>query len=115
MALTQSRIMSVPQATPDVRTSEAEPALDDLVASVLEVPRQRVNAGTSFIEDLGADSLDVLALVLALEEQFEVTISDNAAAQMKTVRDAMRCVQSRRDQPLGDGLESRRPVARRPR
>jgi acyl carrier protein len=49
--------------------------------------------GTSFAEDLGADSLDLVELVLELEEEFDVTIPDVEAEQIKTVEDARRCIE----------------------
>jgi acyl carrier protein len=48
-----------------------------------------VNSETSFVNDLGADSLDVVELVMALEEEFNIEISDEDAEKIKTVEDAV--------------------------
>ncbi|HUS39695.1 MAG TPA: acyl carrier protein [Pirellulales bacterium] len=86
----QEQEMSVRQLKPGVPTTESEPDLSDLysvVSSVFEVPRERLNPETSFTEDLGADSLDIVELAMALEERFEISVPDDAASRMKTVRD----------------------------
>ena len=58
---------------------------------------QQITLSTSFIKDIGADSLDLVELVMKLEEEFEVTIPDDAAERIQTVADAIRyIVQHRR-------------------
>ena len=50
---------------------------------------EEIKATSSFIEDLGADSLDIVELVMAMEEEFEVEIPDEEAENIKTVQDAV--------------------------
>jgi acyl carrier protein len=68
----------------------------------LEVADDRVTLDASFMNDLGADSLALMDLALAVEEEFEIDISDEAAAKIRTVREAVefieRHVQARRSE-----------------
>ena len=59
------------------------------VVERLEVDAEKVNEKASFIDDLGADSLDLVELVMAFEEEFEVEIPDDAAEKITTVKDAI--------------------------
>lgn len=61
----------------------------DIVAEELAVDTDEVNESSSFIEDLGADSLDVVELVMAFEEEFDVEIPDEDAEDIRTVEDAV--------------------------
>ena len=61
------------------------------------VPADQVTPDTSFIEDLSADSIDVVELILAAEEEFQVSIPDEDAATMRTVGDVIRYIGERRD------------------
>jgi len=61
----------------------------DIVAEELAVDRDEITENSSFIEDLGADSLDVVELVMAFEEEFDVEIPDEDAEDIKTVEDAV--------------------------
>ena len=60
-----------------------------IVAEHLGVEESKVTENASFIDDLGADSLDTVELVMAFEEEFEIEIPDDAAEKIKTVRDAV--------------------------
>ena len=60
-----------------------------IVVEQLGISYGDVTPDASFIEDLGADSLDVVELVMALEEEFDLKISDEEAAKIATVRDAV--------------------------
>jgi len=60
-----------------------------VVAENLNVSEQEVTPQASFVEDLGADSLDVVELVMAFEEEFQVEIPDEDAENIKTVQDAV--------------------------
>ena len=60
-----------------------------LVAEQLGVDNEKITPESSFIEDLGADSLDLVELIMALEEEFDIEIPDEIAANLKTVQDAM--------------------------
>ncbi len=61
----------------------------DIVAEELAVDSDEITENSSFIEDLGADSLDVVELVMAFEEEFDVEIPDEDAENIKTVEDAV--------------------------
>ncbi len=60
-----------------------------VVVDQLEVSEEEVTANASFVDDLGADSLDVVELVMALEEEFDVEIPDEDAEKIASVGDAV--------------------------
>ncbi len=71
---------------------EREEILDkvkDVIVEQLNVEEDDVTEDASFIDDLGADSLDIVELVMALEEQFSISIPDEEAENIKTVGDAV--------------------------
>ncbi|NBO93529.1 MAG: acyl carrier protein [Planctomycetia bacterium] len=61
----------------------------DIVCENLGVNKEQVERKTSFVEDMGADSLDVVELVMELEEEFEIQIPDDQAEKIKTVGEAI--------------------------
>ena len=61
----------------------------ELVSENLGVNKEQVTRQTSFQEDMGADSLDIVELVMELEEEFEITIPDDQAEKIKTVGEAI--------------------------
>jgi acyl carrier protein len=61
----------------------------EIIIEQLDVEADQVTENASFIEDLGADSLDTVELVMALEENFDIEIPDEDAEKIKTVRDAV--------------------------
>ncbi len=63
--------------------------MKDIIVEQLDVQVDQVTEEASFIEDLGADSLDTVELVMALEENFDIEIPDEDAEKIKTVRDAV--------------------------
>jgi acyl carrier protein len=65
-----------------------------IVVEHLGVEDSKVIDGASFIDDLGADSLDTVELVMAFEEEFEVEIPDDAAEKIQTVKDAIDFLES---------------------
>jgi len=65
----------------------------DIVASQLGVSKEQITAETSFINDLGADSLDTVELVMELEEEFEMNIPDDAAEKIQTVGQAVEFIE----------------------
>ncbi|MBI4494277.1 MAG: acyl carrier protein [Chloroflexi bacterium] len=67
----------------------AEERLRKIIAEQLSVSEEEVTADASFIEDLNADSLDLVELIMSLEEEFDVKISDEDAERMRTVQDAL--------------------------
>jgi acyl carrier protein len=66
-----------------------EQKVKSIIADQLGVGEDEIKPGSSFIEDLGADSLDIVELVMAMEEEFEVEIPDEEAENIKTVQDAV--------------------------
>ena len=71
----------------------AEDRLKKIIADQLSVNEDDVVPEASFIDDLNADSLDLVELIMSLEEEFGVKISDEDAAKIQTVQDAMDYVQ----------------------
>ena len=67
----------------------SEDRVKEIIAKELEVEPKDLTAEKKFIEDLGADSLDIVELVMALEEEFGIDIPDEDADKLKTVGDAM--------------------------
>ncbi len=61
----------------------------DIIEKELGVEREKLTDEASFIDDLGADSLDIVELVMELEEEFEITIPDEQAEKIKTVGEAI--------------------------
>ena len=61
----------------------------DIVADNLGVDREKITPETSFVNDLGADSLDVVELVMRFEEEFEIEIPDEDAEKITTVGEAV--------------------------
>ena len=66
-----------------------EARVNEIIAQQLEVSPEQVQGTASFTEDLKADSLAVVELVLALEEAFKIEIPDEDTEQIKTVQDAI--------------------------
>ena len=64
-----------------------------IIVEQLNVPAEDVVPEASFIDDLGADSLDIVELVMALEEEYDIEISDEAAEKIQTVGDAIGYIQ----------------------
>ena len=66
----------------------------DIVAEQLGVDKEKVSPDTSFVNDLGADSLDTVELVMELEEEFNINIPDDAAEKIETVGQAIEFIES---------------------
>ncbi len=64
----------------------------EIVSQQLDVDKANVSEGSSFIDDLGADSLAIVELVLAFEEQFEIDIPDEDTEKIRTVGDAVKYI-----------------------
>jgi acyl carrier protein len=69
--------------------STAEERVKKLICEQLGVKEEEVKDDASFVDDLGADSLDTVELVMALEEEFETEISDEDAENITTVKEAV--------------------------
>ncbi len=67
----------------------------DIIVEKLNVPREKVKPEASFIDDLGADSLDLVELVMAMEEAFDMEVSDEEAEKLRTVKDVIDYVKAR--------------------
>jgi acyl carrier protein len=70
-------------------SANIEQKVKNIIAEQLGVGEGEIKPTSSFIEDLGADSLDIVELVMAMEEEFEVEIPDEEAENIKTVQDAV--------------------------
>jgi acyl carrier protein len=68
----------------------------EIVSDKLDVDGDDIEEGQDFIEDLKADSLAVVEVVLALEEQFEIEIPDEDTEKIKTVRDAIEYIKAQK-------------------
>lgn len=73
--------------------ASVEERVIEIVCENLAVSKDQVNRNTSFIEDIGADSLDIVELIMELEEEFEITIPDDQAEKIKTVGEAIDYIQ----------------------
>ena len=70
-------------------TSSTEEKVRSIIVEQLGVSESEVTSGASFVDDLGADSLDTIELVMAFEEAFGIEIPDESAEKIKTVQDAV--------------------------
>jgi acyl carrier protein len=85
----QERVAAI-DAAPEVEEKmEVENKVREIVCQQLDVDPEQVKKETSFVEDLGADSLAVVELVLALEEAFEIDIPDEDTEKLRTFKDAV--------------------------
>ena len=66
--------------------------IKEVVADKLDADPKDVNESASFVDDLGADSLDVVELIMGLEDEFDIEISDEEAEGIRTVGDAIRFI-----------------------
>ena len=72
-----------------------KPKIKDIIVDQLGVEATKVTAEASFIDDLGADSLDIVELIMAMEEEFDLEIPDEAAEKLRTVGDVTKYLQSK--------------------
>lgn len=66
----------------------------EVIVDQLGVEDEAINTETSFIDDLGADSLDIVELIMALEEEFDLQIPDSEAEKIATVGDVIEYIKS---------------------
>ena len=71
---------------------EVEAKIKEIIVEQLNVDESEVTPDASFIDDLGADSLDIVELVMAIEEAFDIEIPDEDAEKIRTVKDAIEYV-----------------------
>lgn len=69
----------------------------EIIVEELGVEAEKVSSNASFVDDLGADSLDTVELVMAFEEEFGIDIPDEDAEQMRTVGDAISYIEKNAD------------------
>jgi acyl carrier protein len=69
--------------------SEKETKIKQIIAEKLGVSEDKVTPNASFIDDLGADSLDQVELIMAFEDAFDIEIPDEDAEKLRTVKDAV--------------------------
>ena len=72
--------------------ADIESRVKDIIINELGVEAEKVTSEASFVEDLGADSLDTVELVMAFEEEFGIEIPDEDAEKMQTVGDAIQYI-----------------------
>ena len=75
--------------------SATEEKVKDIIVEELGVEREKLVDTASFMEDLGADSLDTVELVMAFEKEFDIDIPDEEAEKLRTVGDAMKYLQEK--------------------
>jgi acyl carrier protein len=77
--------------------SSTEEKVKSIIVEQVGVNESEVTGGASFVDDLGADSLDIIELVMAFEEAFGIEIPDEAAEKIKTVQDAVNYIDSHKN------------------
>lgn len=76
---------------------EIEEKVIQIVSEQLSVDKGEINRNTSFVNDLNADSLDTVELVMELEDEFDLTIPDDQAEKLKTVGEAIDYIKKQLD------------------
>jgi acyl carrier protein len=72
-----------------------EDKVKKIIAEKLSVELEEVVPQASFVDDLGADSLDLVELIMSMEEEFDIEISDEEAEKLVTVQDVLNFIQAR--------------------
>jgi acyl carrier protein len=75
--------------------SNVEEKVKDIIVEELGVEREKLTSDASFMEDLGADSLDTVELVMEFEDEFEISIPDEDAEKIQTVGDAVKYISAK--------------------
>ena len=68
--------------------------LQNIIADVLNIDKEKITPETTFVDDLGADSLDVFQIIMGIEDEFDIQIPDDAAESIVTVNDAVVHIQN---------------------
>lgn len=69
--------------------------LKKIIVEIKDIPEEQITLESSFAEDLEADSLDIVEMLMLLEEKFEIQIPEDAAEKMKTVQDVVDYVEAK--------------------
>jgi acyl carrier protein len=80
---------AVVRPPPEERTVSVEQRVIDIVSEHFAYDKEKITRNTTFIEDIGADSLDIVEFVMELEEEFDIQIPDDQAEKIKTVGEAV--------------------------
>ena len=88
-----------------------EQKVKQIIVEQLGVDETQVDMNASFVDDLGADSLDIVELVMELEEEFEITIPDEEAEKIKTVGQAIDYIEAKLKEKGSGGGPSAPPPA----
>jgi acyl carrier protein len=73
---------------------ELQQQVRGLISKSLKIPEDTIKLESSFVDDLGADSLDIVELVMALEDEFQIEIPDKDAESIKSVQDAINYIKA---------------------
>lgn len=87
----------------NMKTNEIEARVKKIVVEQLGVKEDEITTEASFVDDLGADSLDTVELVMALEEEFETEIPDEDAEKIVTIKDAVNYIVDRMEKETKTG------------
>lgn len=68
--------------------------IQDIIADVLSIDKSEITPDTAFVDDLGADSLDVFQIIMGIEEEFDIVIDTEDAEKIVTVQDAVNAIRS---------------------
>jgi acyl carrier protein len=79
----------VVRTPPEEPTVSVEQRVIDIVSEHFAYDKEKITRNTTFIEDIGADSLDIVEFVMELEEEFDIQIPDDQAEKIKTVGEAV--------------------------
>jgi len=77
------------------RSTNVETRIKEIIADQLGLREEEVKSEASFVDDLGADSLDIVELIMTMEEEFELEIPDEEAEKILKVQDAINYVSSK--------------------
>jgi len=84
-----------------VAENDIEERVATIICNQLDVEKEKVKPETNFINDLGADSLDIVELVMELEEEFDMSIPDEDAEKIRTVGEAVEYIKKNKGEGKG--------------
>ena len=71
--------------------------LQKIIAEVLNLSEEEIRPDSTFVDDLGADSLDIFQIIMGIEEEFDIEIPDDAVEKISTVQDAVDQIKSKKN------------------